>query len=119
MRKLFTRVLSRIGWKVIEAENGQIGLNRLAEQQPDVILLDLLMPEMDGFDFIVELQQHEEWNRIPVIVITAKHLEAEDHQRLNGYVTSVIEKNVYQEQELLEIIMQQLGSIIEPQQKSG
>ena len=118
-RKLFARMLLKTGWEVSEAENGQVGLRRLAEQQPDVILLDLLMPEMDGFDFIVELQQHEEWNRIPVIVITAKHLDAEDHMRLNGYVTSVIEKNVYQEKELLDVIMQQLGCVIKLQSETA
>ncbi len=60
-----------------------MALDRLNASQPDVILLDLMMPEMDGFQLVVELQKHPAWRRIPVIVVTARDLTAEDRARLN------------------------------------
>jgi CheY-like chemotaxis protein len=111
-REMMGRTLLKAGWSVIEAENGRVALACLAEQRPDVILLDLMMPEMDGFEFIAKVQQHEEWCAIPVVVVTAKHLDAEDHRRLNGYVTSIIEKREYRMDELMEAIRYQLGRVI-------
>ena len=59
---------------MIEAENGRVALERMTERQPEFILLDLMMPEMDGFQFLDEIRKHEDWSSIPVIVITAKEL---------------------------------------------
>jgi len=69
------------------AENGRVALERLAEGQPGLILLDLMMPEMDGFQFVDHVRQHEAWRAIPIVVVTAKDLTAADRLRLNGYVT--------------------------------
>ena len=77
-RETIRRVLEKNDWTVVEAENGLVGLERLAEAMPDVILLDLMMPEMDGFEFVSKLRQSDAWQKIPVIVITAKTLTAED-----------------------------------------
>ena len=52
-------MLENDGWTVAEAENGRVGLERLARHRPDLILLDLMMPEMDGFEFVAELRQHD------------------------------------------------------------
>jgi CheY-like chemotaxis protein len=84
--------LQHAGWQVVEADNGQIALTRLNEARPNAILLDLMMPEMDGFEFIDEVRQHEDWREIPIIVITARDVTAEDRTRLNGRVESVIRK---------------------------
>jgi CheY-like chemotaxis protein/anti-sigma regulatory factor (Ser/Thr protein kinase) len=84
--------LQQAGWKVAEADNGQIALTRLNEARPSAILLDLMMPEMDGFEFLDEVRRHEEWHDIPIIVITARDVTAEDRARLNGRVESVIRK---------------------------
>jgi len=84
--------LEQAGWQVAEADNGQVALTRLSEARPNAILLDLMMPEMDGFEFLDEISQHEEWRDIPVIVITARDVTAEDRTRLNGRVESVIQK---------------------------
>ena len=69
-----------------------IALERLREATPGLILLDLMMPEMDGFELVVELRKHEAWREIPVVVATAKDLTADDRQRLNGYVGKVLQK---------------------------
>jgi adenylate cyclase len=84
--------LQQAGWQVAEADNGQIALTRLNEARPSAILLDLMMPEMDGFEFLEEVRRHEEWRDIPIIVITARDVTAEDRARLNGRVESVIQK---------------------------
>lgn len=57
-----------------------------------MILSDLMMPEMDGFEFITNLRAREEWRAIPVVVLTAKDITPEDRMRLDGYVTQVIQK---------------------------
>ncbi len=96
------RTLERSGWAVLEAENGAEGLERVRETVPEVILLDLMMPVMDGFQFVHELRSVPEWRGIPVIVVTAKDLTEEDRRRLNGGVTAVLEKGAYEREQLLE-----------------
>lgn len=85
-------VLERSGWKISEAEHGRTGLKLLDEGRPDAILLDLMMPLMDGFEFLEEARRNEKWRDIPVIVITARDLSAEDRERLNGGVERIIHK---------------------------
>ena len=68
---------------------------------PGLILLDLMMPEMDGFEFVVELHRHEAWRAIPVVVVTANELTTEDRRRLNGYVEKILQKGTYTRDALL------------------
>jgi hypothetical protein len=91
-RVMVRRTLERAGWTVDEAENGRVGLQRLREHQPQVVLLDLLMPEMDGFAFLEELRAEPARAAISVIVITAKVLTEEDRRRLNGGVEAIVQK---------------------------
>ena len=69
--------------------------------QPDVIVLDLMMPEMDGFEFLAELHRHVEWRDIPVILVTAKDLTEDDHRRLNGGVERILQKDAPTRDEML------------------
>ena len=89
---------------VTEATNGRVALERMAERQPDLILLDLMMPEMDGFAFLEALRQQDAWRSIPVVVVTAKDLTPEDRRRLNGYVERILQKGAYSHEELLREI---------------
>jgi len=66
-----------------------------------VILLDLMMPEMDGFEFVAEFRRHEAWRAIPIVVVTAKDLSHDDRQRLNGYVERILQKGAYGREQLL------------------
>jgi PAS domain S-box-containing protein len=100
-RQAVRRALAPEGWQVTEAENGRVGLERVAAQRPDLILLDLGMPEMDGFEFVEELRRRPEWRPIPVFVITARDLSLEDRQRLSGYVEAVVQKSEHGPEELL------------------
>jgi adenylate cyclase len=80
------------GWSISEAANGRIALARLDEARPDAIILDLIMPEMDGFEFLEEMRRRAEWRDIPIVVVTSKDLTAEDRSRLNGGVERIIQK---------------------------
>ena len=100
-RGMMRSMLEREGWRVKEATNGREGLERVAEALPNAILLDLMMPEMDGFEFIVELRKREVWRHIPVVVITAKELTNDDRQRLNGSVERLLSKGAFTREELL------------------
>jgi CheY-like chemotaxis protein len=95
------RLLEKAEIQVVVAENGRVALERLGESQPGLILLDLMMPEMDGFQFVDHVRQHEVWRAIPIVVVTAKDLTAEDRWRLNGYVTEIIQKDTRGQEEFL------------------
>ena len=100
-RDLARRVLEREGYSVVEAENGRAALARLRDTVPGVILLDLMMPEMDGFDFVAAVRAEAAWRALPIVVITAKDLSPSDHERLNGYVASVLQKGALSRDVLL------------------
>ena len=91
-------------WVVQEAANGREALARLQEEVPDVILLDLMMPEMDGFAVVAAMQKEARWRNIPVIVITARDLNANDRERLNSGVQSILVKEMFRPAELVERI---------------
>ncbi|HSB41516.1 MAG TPA: GAF domain-containing protein [Methylomirabilota bacterium] len=101
LRQLLRRMLEPEGYAVVEAENGRVALDRLREVAPSVILLDLMMPEMDGFAFVAELRRHDAWRATPIVVITAKDLSREDRERLNGYVEKILQKGAYGREQLL------------------
>jgi CheY-like chemotaxis protein len=101
VRQLFRRMIEPDGYTVVEAENGRVALERLREASPSVILLDLMMPEMDGFEFVAEFRRHEAWRAIPIIVITARDLSHDDRERLNGYVQKILQKGTHGREQLL------------------
>ncbi len=107
-RSLMRRQLEKENWIVIEANNGKSALEKIEKNSPALILLDLMMPEMDGFEMINQLRQRQEWQQIPVIVITAKDLTEADRQQLNGYVEKIIQKGAYKRQDLLQEVRQLL-----------
>ena len=100
-RDLARRMLEREGYTVIEAENGRAALDRLRDTVPGVVILDLMMPEMDGFDFVAAVRVDAAWRAVPIVVITAKDLSPEDHERLNGYVARVLQKGALSREALL------------------
>jgi PAS domain S-box-containing protein len=103
-RLSFARGLEREGWSVMEAENGRVALERMAERTPSLILLDLVMPVMDGGEFVTRIRQEEKWRQIPVIVVTAKDLSRPERERLNGHVSEVLTKGTYSQLDLVRDI---------------
>jgi PAS domain S-box-containing protein len=102
IRELMVRMLTKEGWAVSEASNGVEALERVSENLPELILLDLIMPEMDGFEFLAELRKRPVWRRIPVVVVTAMDLADEDNERLRGSVSRILRKGVHSHEQLLE-----------------
>jgi PAS domain S-box-containing protein len=100
-RQVIRRTLTRQGWQVVEAENGRVALDRLAERVPGLILLDLMMPEMDGFEFLSELRRNESWSAIPVVVLTSKDLAPDERAMLTGKVERILQKGEYSRDALL------------------
>ncbi len=103
-RDMLRRTLEKEGWTVTEAEHGRAALARIAEQLPELILLDLMMPEMDGFTFVEELRIHREWHTIPIVVVSAKDLTQAERLRLNGYVEQILQKGAYSREALLHTV---------------
>jgi signal transduction histidine kinase/CheY-like chemotaxis protein len=114
-REMMARILVSDGWTVGQAENGRAALERVAETVPDLILLDLMMPEMDGFEFIARLRENKAWRGIPVVVLTAKDMTADDQLRLQGNVRKVFRKASYSREELVE----EIRAAIEPGRSGG
>ncbi len=100
--EMLVQLVEKEGWATVTAENGRDALDKLAEADPALILTDLMMPEMDGFEFIDALRSHEAWRRLPVVVLTAKDLTEADRQRLSGQVERVLNKGAEATGDLLE-----------------
>ena len=101
VRRSVRQALEPIGWQVTEAENGQVAVDSLTAARPDVIILDLMMPKMDGFEFLDELRSRLNWRDIPVVVVTAKDLTPEERHFLDSQVGIVLQKGAYQSGDLL------------------
>jgi signal transduction histidine kinase/CheY-like chemotaxis protein len=101
-RAMMRRMLEREGWLVEEAENGRVALEKAAQKAPELVLLDLMMPEMDGFQFIDAFRRDARWKEVPVIVVTAKELELEEKRRLAVKVDTILQKEAFGRAELLQ-----------------
>jgi CheY-like chemotaxis protein len=106
MREMLVRMVGNKEWSVASAENGLAALESITHCQPSLILLDLRMPVMNGFEMIAELHKHEDWRKIPVVVVSAKELTTEDRQRLQGHVQKVLQKGDFNRDELMREVQQ-------------
>jgi PAS domain S-box-containing protein len=111
-RLMTGEILRRAGLHVSLAENGRDGLDHVITQQPDLILCDLMMPEMDGFEFVQRIRANPLWRHIPVVVLTAKDLSADERHFLNQQVQKVLQKGNYQRDDLLAEIADCLENAI-------
>src|SRR5690606_12959711 len=98
-RSMLRRLLERQGWAVVEAANGREGLARVRDAQPALVLLDLMMPEMDGFAFLEALRAEGD-GAPPVVVLTAKELSRAEQERLAGQALNVREEGRYRQSQL-------------------
>jgi CheY-like chemotaxis protein len=105
---MLRRLVERDGWRVIEAADGQEALDCVARQAPRLILLDLMMPRMDGFEVVAALRRRADWRAIPVVVITAKDVTEEDRRRLHGSVETIVQKDALGQQALLDDVRDRL-----------
>jgi PAS domain S-box-containing protein len=109
-RSMLRHVLEREGWLVAEAENGRAGLGRFAEQKPSLILLDLMMPVMDGFEFLRELRSRDDGRTVPVVVVTAKELTPEERNLLRAGVENIVQKGTVSHDSLLAEIREKINA---------
>ena len=100
LRAMLRKLLEEQGCEVAEAENGLAALRRLAESQPSLILLDLIMPQLDGFGFIAQMRKNPALKSIPVVVLTAMDIGPQEIERLNGGVERILQKSAYDLEEL-------------------
>jgi adenylate cyclase len=108
-REMICRLLTGEGWEVALAANGREALDEIAARRPDLVLLDLLMPEMDGFEFLAACHRMPACDGIPVIIVTAADLTEADRRRLNGRVEHILQKAAFSQDELLVRIRQLVG----------
>jgi CheY-like chemotaxis protein len=118
-RQMMRSMLEKAGWAVSESENGRVALERVVQNRPTLILLDLMMPEMDGFEFAAELHRHAEWRSIPIVVLTAKDLTTEELQRLNGSVHTILDKGGCSRDELMHQVRDLLADWAVPAGRNG
>jgi len=113
-RETICRLLEKEGCLVAAAENGRVGLEFMTENPPELILLDLMMPELDGFQFVEALREKDAWRSIPIIVLTSKDLTEEDRLRLRGYVEKVLQKETQDREGLLREVRNLIMECIRP-----
>src|SRR5450759_1587408 len=92
-----------------------LSLTILEQCKPRLVILDLMMPVMDGFQFMTKLRQQEKWRTLPVIVVTAKELTEQDRLLLQGSVEQMLPKGGYTRQQLLQEITRQISTQIRTQ----
>jgi CheY-like chemotaxis protein len=110
-REMLERTLKKAGWNVRAAANGREALEALRAAAPSLVLLDLMMPEMDGFEFLQQFRHNEQWRQIPVIVLTAKDLTPADRERLNGQVNDILQKGASGREELLQQVRSHVAAL--------
>jgi PAS domain S-box-containing protein len=113
-RELIQDILQNQGWQVMVAANGRAGLEAMTAAPPSLILLDLMMPEMDGFQFLSVVRHHPEWRSVPVLVITALDLTPAERCRLNGSVEQVLQKGDYSRDQLLQEVHDRVLTYLRP-----
>jgi threonine synthase len=112
--RLLRRILQARGdYQIFEAQDGRAGLEMIRREQPDAILLDLMMPEVDGFEVLETLEADEQLRGIPVIVVTAKALTASEKNRLSGQIQMLLEKGTFTDDELLHEVLDALERVEE------
>ena len=110
-RHMLCRMLEGEGWTVVSAEDGEQALAAVANSRPAVIMLDLMMPVMDGFQFLHRLREHADWLHIPVVVLTAMELDGQELAELSGHVEAVIRKVDMTPDRVLEHVRHALGEV--------
>jgi CheY-like chemotaxis protein len=118
-RQLMRAILGARGWRVREAANGRLALDAVEAELPDVILLDLMMPEMDGFELVAALQMKAAWRDIPIVVVTALDLTAQDRMRLADGVQQILSKHAFPLAELMARVCALLEKGEKPRKRAG
>jgi signal transduction histidine kinase/DNA-binding response OmpR family regulator len=107
-------LLVHAGWEVQAAENALEAIKVIQKSPPMLILLDLMMPDMDGFEVIKKLRCHPQWQLIPIIVITSVELSTNEHAQLSKQVHNIFHKGKHELHELLDEVNEVVSSTLVP-----
>ena len=102
---LVKAILKPYNVRVSAVDNARAGIEQALRNKPDLVILDLVMPGVDGFEVIAALRRDKDMSRVPILVHTAKTLTPEDRQRLEGKVESIVEKAEFQPERFLELLL--------------
>ena len=102
---LVKAILKPFNVRVAAVDSGRSGIEQALRNKPDLVILDLLMPDVDGFEVVASLRRDKEMSRVPILIHTAKALTADDRQRLDGKVESIVEKAEFQPERFLELLL--------------
>ena len=111
---LLDAVLSPDGWEVLRASGGEEGLRLVRRVRPAVVVLDLLMPDLDGFDVVERLRADPLVDDVPIVVLTSKDMTRADHDRLAGQISYIAQKGTLPRAELVDVIGRVVGGKDEP-----
>jgi len=112
-RELATSIFEKEGWLVTQAANGIEALDSISEAKPALIVLDLMMPKMDGFEFTAQLRRREDGRNIPIVVLTGKDITPDDRRRLNGNVEKFLSKGSLSNEQVLSEVREILNTCTE------
>lgn len=99
--KYLTNILENANFKVLKALSGKEGIEKAINKKPDIIILDLIMPDINGFDVIDFLKKDENTKDIPIIILTAKDLTNEELEKLNGNVQTIAKKEKFSSEQFI------------------
>ncbi|HDQ35088.1 MAG TPA: response regulator, partial [Chloroflexi bacterium] len=118
-RKLLRRYLEEAGYSVEEAPDGAAAISKIHDWLPDLVVLDLMMPEVDGFAVIENLKSSAVTSKIPVVVVTAKELTADERALLQQRVESLLQKGLFDQERLLQDVAIALERLAPPAKDAG
>ncbi len=102
--KYMGAVLENAGFEVVKAYSGRAGINLALNSNPDLIILDLMMPDVSGFDVVEKLRTHPSAKGIPIIICSAKDITPEEKKVLNGNILAIVQKGAHTKEDLLSAI---------------
>jgi len=102
--KYMSAILENAGFEVLKAYSGKAGINLAMNSNPDLIILDLMMPEVSGFDVIEKLRTHPKAKGIPIIICSAKDITPKEKEELNGNILAIVQKGTHTKEDLLAAI---------------
>jgi signal transduction histidine kinase/DNA-binding response OmpR family regulator len=117
-RDMLRRILEKDGWSVVEAVDGEDALSKLETLRPRLILLDLMMPKVDGFEVLEALRGNQALCEIPVVVVTAKDVTQKEAERLQGHAQKVFKKGAYGNKELLGVVRDRIAQAAAREQQN-
>jgi CheY-like chemotaxis protein len=98
------------GWSVVRAQGGEEGVEAVRRERPSVVLLDLLMPGIDGFEVVERLRGDPLVADVPIVVLTSKDMTAADHERLSGRISLLAQKGTFRQDQLADVVRRLSGS---------